>query len=274
MTSGTVEINGEKLYYEIGGEGETLVLCHAGFVDSGMWDNQWSVLTQQYRVIRFDARGYGKSAKATGPVCRRDDAYQLLKQLGVERAILIGCSMGGEMVIDMTLEHPELVSALLAISATPSGFQMQGEPPPYMMEMVDAVQKGDLQRASELQIRIWVDGPFREPDQVNPLVRQRAAAMNRIMLKNETFAIADLQPLNPLNPPAVGRLGEITVPTLIIAGELDAPEIVRAADVLQAGIPGAKKVILSNAAHVPSMEQPEVFNQTILNFLATVQAPT
>src|SRR5258708_2448554 len=238
------------------------------------WDNQWSVLTQQYRVIRFDARGYGKSAKATGSVCRRDDAYQLLKQLGVERATLIGCSMGGEMVIDMTLEHPELVSALLAISATPSGFQMQGEPPPYMMEMVDAVQKGDLQRASELQIRIWVDGPFREPDQVNPLVRQRAAAMNRIMLKNETFAIADLQPLNPLNPPAVGRLGEITVPTLIIAGELDAPEIVRAADVLQAGIPGAKKVIPSNAAHVPSMEQPQVFKQTILNFLATVQTPT
>ena len=274
MRSGTADIDGGKLYYEIDGEGETLVLCHAGFVDSGMWDNQWSVFTQHYRVIRFDGFGYGKSSKATGPVCRREDAYQLLKQLGVERAILVGCSMGGEMVIDMALEHPELVSALIAVSATPSGFQMQGQPPRYLMEMIEASQQGDLQRASELQIRIWVDGPFREPDQVNPLVRQRASAMNRIPVKRGTWAVADLQPLNPLNPPAVGRLSAINVPTLIIASALDDPEILRAADVLQAGIPGAQKVILSNAAHVPSMEQPEVFNQTILTFLATAHAPT
>ncbi len=268
ITSGTVNVNGGSLYYEIAGEGESLVLCHAGFVDSGMWDSQMEAFTQHYRVIRFDARGFGKSDRATGSVCRRDDVYQLLKQLQVAKAILLGCSMGGENVIDLALEHPEMVSALIAVSAVPSGFQMQGAPPRYLMEMIAASQAGDVERASELQIRIWVDGMYREPEQVDAKVQAKAAAMNRIPVQNATAAVADMQPLNPLNPPAVTRLKNIHVPTLLIAGALDHPEIIRAQDEMQAAIPNAQKVIIPDTAHVPNMEQPEIFNRAVLDFLS------
>lgn len=271
MTTGYAEIGGGKLYYEMAGEGDTLMLCHAGFVDSGMWDEQWDDFTRHYRVIRFDMRGYGKSDKATAPLSRRDDLYRLLKHLNVDRAHLLGCSMGGENVIDLTLEHPEMVQSLIPVSATPSGFEMQGAPPPNVLEMMEAVQKGDLKRASELQIRIWVDGMYRQPEQVDSRVRKRAAEMNWIPVSNGTWAVADMQPLNPLTPPAIGRLEEFKVPTLVIAGALDHPEILRAADVMTDEIKDAQKVIIQDAAHVPNMEKPTEFNKAVLGFLGGVK---
>ncbi len=122
-------------------------------------------------------------------------------------------------------------------------------------------------RTSELQNRIWIDGPFRQPEQVNPLVRQRAAEMNRIVLANGTWGKADAQLANPLNPPAVQRLNEMRVPTLIIAGGLDHPEVLRAAEVMAAAIPHAEKVIIPNCAHLPNMEQSAEFNRVVLDFL-------
>lgn len=264
---GYVDVGGGKVYYEMEGTGEPLILCHAGFVDSGMWDSQWKAFTGRYRVIRFDMRGYGKSDKATGPVSRRRDLYAVLQHLRIERAHLLGCSMGGEIVLDFMLDHPEMVSSLILVSAAPGGFQMQGEPPPHMLEMIGAVQQGDLTRASELQIKIWVDGAFRQPEQVDPHVRDQAAQMNRIALSNGTWGVADSQPLEPLDPPAIGRLHEIHCPVLVIVGALDHPEILRAADVIVAAIPGSKKVILTDCAHVPNMEKPGEFNQAVLSFL-------
>jgi pimeloyl-ACP methyl ester carboxylesterase len=267
MTTGYADIGNGKLYYEMEGEGETLVLRHAGFVDSRMWDGQWDSFTQQYRVLRFDMRGFGKSDPATGPVSRRHDMYCLLRKLGIKRANLLGCSMGGEMAIDFTLEHPEMVLSLVIVSGTPGGFEMQGEPPTQIMEMLQAIEMDDLELVSELQISLWVDGIYRNMRQVDPHVRLLAAEMNRIAVKNGTWAKADSRPLNPLNPTAVGRLAEINVPVLVIAGSLDHPEVLRGADLLANGVRGAKKVILSDTAHMPNMEKPAEFNRIVLDFL-------
>jgi pimeloyl-ACP methyl ester carboxylesterase len=137
--------------------------------------------------------------------------------------------------------------------------------------MFQAIEKGDLKRVSELQIHLWVDGIYRHTQQVDPHIRQKAAEMNRIAVENETWAKADAQPFNPLNPPAVERLSEISIPTLILVGSLDHPEILRAADLLVNKISGAKKIILSDTAHVPNMEKPAEFNQITLDFLSSVR---
>lgn len=268
--TGYVTIGDGKLYYEMAGEGDTVVFSHAGFVDSRMWNGQWDVFAQHYRVVRFDMRGFGKSDPVRGPIARREDLYALLKQLGVKQAALIGCSLSGEVILDFALEHPEMVSALVPVSAVPGGFEMQGEPPPFLMEMMTAAQQGDLDRASELQNRIWVDGMFRQPNQVDPAVRQLAGEMNRIALQNGTFAKAEMTPHNPLTPPAVTRLKEIGVPTLIIDGGLDHPEILRAAEVMATTMPNAQKVILADCAHVPNMEKAAAFNEAVMEFLRGV----
>jgi pimeloyl-ACP methyl ester carboxylesterase len=212
-------------------------------------------------------RGFGKSDLGVIPIERRRDLDRLMQQLDVPRAALLGCSLSGEVMLDFALEHPEKVAALILVSAVPGGFELQGDPPAQILEMIGAIQQGDLASASELQNRIWVDGPFRQPEQVNPAVRQRAAEMNRIALANGTWGKADVQPANPLNPPAMQRLAEIRVPTLIIAGQLDHPEILRAADVMVAAIPHAEKVIIPDSAHLPNMEQPAEFNRVVLDFL-------
>jgi len=270
MAVGYAEPGDGKLYYEIEGKGEMLVLCHAGFLDSRMWDAQWDAFTQHYRVLRFDMRGFGRSDPATGPVSRRQDFYCLLQELGIERANVLGCSMGAEMAIDFTLEHPEMVKSLIIVSGTPGGFEMQGEPPSQVLDMLQAIEQGDLERVSELQVHLWVDGIYRRSEQVDSDVRKCAAEMNRIAVENGTWAKADANPLNPLNPPAVSRLVEITVPVFVISGALDHPEILRAADLLANRIKGAKKVILADTAHVPNMEKPAEFNRLVLDFLSRV----
>lgn len=271
MTVGYIDFKDWKLYYEMEGKGEPLVLCHAGFVDSRMWDDQWDSFTQNCKVLRYDMRGFGKSDSALGPISRRQELYDLLQKLGIKHANLLGCSMGGQMVIDFTLEHPEMVSSLIIVNGIPGGFQMQGEPPSQILEMLQAIEKGDLKRVSELQIHLWVDGIYRNQQQVDPHVRQKATEMNRIAVENETWSKADSQPLNPLNPPTVERLSEIGVPTLVLVGSLDHPEVLRAADLLVNKIKGAKKVVLSDTAHVPNMEKPTEFNQIILDFLGSMR---
>src|SRR5260370_40392265 len=115
--TGYINVGDGKLYYEIAGEGETLVLVHAGFVDSRMWDDQWAEFTKRYRVIRYDMRGFGKSDPATAPVSRHQELCDLFDALHVENAYLLGCSMGGQVALDFTLENPEHVSALMLVSA-------------------------------------------------------------------------------------------------------------------------------------------------------------
>lgn len=264
---GYIEIDGSRLYYETAGTGDPVVLSHAGFLDSRMFDGIWEPLARQYRVIRYDMRGFGKSDPVTGPVCRRDDLARLLGHLGVTGAHMVGCSVGGEISLDLALEHPDLARSLTLVDSTPGGFDMQGEPPRYLFEMFEAVQNGDVDRASELQIRIWIDGQFREPEQMDKELRKKALEMNRIPVTGKTFFISDIQPACPLAPPAVTRLETVQCPALIVAGSLENPEVLRAAELMAGSIPNAQKVIMEGCAHVPSFEQPEKFLACLQDFL-------
>src|SRR5258708_27831482 len=221
-----------------------------------MWDAEWDGFAQEYQVIRFDMRGYGKSDPAQRSRNRTDALLQLLGLRNSERAALMGCWFGGTIMVDFVLEHPEMVSALITASSAPSGFQVQGDPPPLVLEMVTASQRGETARVSELQLRLWVDGPYRQPQQVNPLVRERAAEMNRIPVGLNTWLVADSHPLDPLDPPAIGRLSTIHTPALIMAGALDDPEVLRAAGVMTDAIKGAEKQLFSQRAHIPHIEEP------------------
>ena len=263
--SGILDVSdGGRLYYEVAGQGHGLVLAHAGVADLRMWDEQFEAFAEHYRVIRYDMRGFGRSELGTGTFLHREDLDVLLDHLQVERAYLIGCSHGGEVVIDYTLEHPERVAALITVNASLSGFEMQGEPPPQLLEMMPAFERGDLERVAELQCQLFIDGPQRTPEQSNQAVRARMREMTLNMLKNSAFLHGD-QPA--LAPPAAQRLDEILTPTLVIAGDYDNPEILRIADIIAAGVSGAQKVLIHEAAHLPSMEKPDEFNQVVLEFL-------
>lgn len=270
IITGNLDLGDGALYYEVVGEGETLLLSHAAFLDGRMFDALMSALSQRFRVVRYDMRGYGRSGVVTGPVCRREDVSRLLDHLNITRAHMVGCSNGGEILLDLALEQPERVASLTMVCSTPSGFEMVGEPPRYLYEMFGAIQAGDIDTANELQIRIWLDGMYREPDALPVDLRAKALMMNRIPVSQNTFLIGDMQPVNPLTPPAITRLSEVACPVLVVVGDLDHPEILRAADEVVAGVRDGRKVVMTGAGHVPSYEQPEHFCEVLLDFLGAV----
>ncbi|MEL6272299.1 MAG: alpha/beta hydrolase [Chloroflexota bacterium] len=269
-SNGYLETNDGKLYYETAGTGVPIVMLHAGFLDRRMFDAQWAILAQNYRPIRYDMLGFGKSGAATRPVCRRENLLLLLDHCGVEAAHIVACSMGGTVALDFALEHSSRVRSLTLVDATPSGFEMQGAPPSLMMEMFGALQQGDVDAASELQIRIWLDTPTRVPADIDSELRRRALGMNRIAVERQTALVADAQPVCPLEPAAVSRLSEVTCPALIVTGVLDHAEVQRAATMMAETMPGAHHVTIEAAGHVPSFERPDVFNVQLTKFLSAL----
>lgn len=269
-TKSYLNLGDGELYYETAGRGVPLILTHAAFLDGRMFDAIWEQLAEHFRVIRYDMRGFGKSSPVTGPLCRRNDLDRLLTHLNVTHAHLVGCSLSGQIGLDLALEQPQRFKSLTLVGSTPSGFQLQGEPPRYLMEMFAALQSGNFDLANELQIRIWLDGEHREAGQVDTTLRKNALEMNRIPVTQNTFFLSDMQPANPLDPPAITRLESVTCPTWIVAGALDNSEVLRAADEMVKRIPNARKTIIESTAHVPSYEQPDVFVKLLLNFLSRI----
>lgn len=267
--SGYVDVGGAQLYYEVAGQGHPLVFVHAGICDCRMWEQQFGFFAQYFRVVRYDMRGYGKSTPVSqSDFAHRQDLYYLLRHLGIDHAYFVGCSMGGSTLIDFALDYPLMVAALVLVGSRPNGFVRESAyVPPQWDDVVASFKAGNLERASELEVQIWVDGPKRKPGDVPAAIRDLVREMNMIALQNEKRE----QGINrPLEPAAVRRLEEIRAPVLAIAGELDDPDVVRAAHVMRERIHGAQIALMPDTAHVPNMEHPEAFNRLVLDFLQGV----
>jgi pimeloyl-ACP methyl ester carboxylesterase len=262
--SGTAEVNGARIYYEVAGEGEPLVLVHAGIADSRMWDGQIDAFADGYKVVRYDMRGFGRTGMVDGPFSHHEDLRGLLDFLALNRVHIVGCSMGGGTVLDFALEYPERVGNLVLVGSAIGGFDPDFGPPKEWDELVAADEAGNLERISELEVRMWVDGPGRSPEDVEASIRDLVREMNLIALQNEATELGDEW---ESEPPAADRLPDIQAPTLLMIGDEDQPRIFAAADLLEKELPNVRKVIMHGTAHVPNMEHPGEFNRVVLDFL-------
>lgn len=262
--TGFATIDGARIYYEVAGEGQPLVLLHAGICDSRMWDDRFAAFAERYRVVRYDLRGFGRSRMVAGLYAHRRDLLDLLDHLGIVRAHLVGCSMAGGVALDFAIEHPERVSALVLVGAAVGGHQLSGDPPPRWAALAAAEQAGDLERVAELEVAIWVDGAGQRLARVPAALREKVREMNPQALRTPP----GLGQEERLDPPAAGRLGEVRTPPLAIIGDLDQPGFIVRSDLLANGIPGARRAVMVGTAHLPSMERPTEFNRLVLDFLA------
>ena len=260
--AGFAEVNGTRIYCEIAGAGKPVVLVHTGITDCRMWDEQFGVLAREFTAVRYDMRGYGRTAAVKGSFSHHLDLAALLEHLGIARAAFVGNSMGGRTIIDLALERPDAVSALVAVAPALSGYASSSADPPQWSEALVAYEQGDLERVAEYEVQIWVDGPQRGPDQVSASVRDRVRQMDLIPLAQPDDLGED--PL--LDPPAAGRLYEIRAPMLLIVGEFDHPSALEQSAFIAEHVPQAQRVIMPTA-HLPSMERPDEFNEIVLAFL-------
>lgn len=263
--SGYAPVNGTRLYYEIMGQGHPLLFIHAGIADCRMWDPQWEALADRFTLVRFDLRGFGRSEQPGVPCSLTDDLSSLLAYIGIDRPFVVGCSMGGKVAIDFALEYHEDVAALVAVGAGLSGFRHTDPNTLAQWEAIDAaVAGGNQAEAVELEVRMWVDGVGRAPEDVPTSARERVREMDLALIQRNDPELETKE----IEPPAIGRLGEIAIPTLIVVGGHDQPGVRETAEILAKGIKGARKVEWPDTAHVPNLEVPDRFNSLLMEFLA------
>jgi pimeloyl-ACP methyl ester carboxylesterase len=258
-----VTINGARIHYERSGKGFPLLLIHAGIADSRMWEPQAKAFANEFDMIRPDMRGFGESELPPAPYSTRADIIALLDHLGVDRAHVVGCSMGGTVAIDLTLENPDRVAKLVLVGSGVSGSNL-GEADSALFADVEAADKaGDIDAVNRAEVRLWVDGPRRPEGSAPAAVRELVLDMNGRSLQSDWASAAH----QSLEPPAIERLEAITAPTLVIVGDEDLPHAAANAEVITSRIPDSRSVIITGAAHLPSLEHPEEFNRVVLDFL-------
>jgi 3-oxoadipate enol-lactonase len=265
--SGFVEADGGRIYFEVEGDGHPLLLIHGGLGSLRMWDEQVPFFAERYRVIRYDTRGLGRTETDDVEFTNRGDAAAVLDHVGASSAHVVGQSRGGVIALDLTLDRPDRVDALVSVAGGIGGYEPElpdGVEPPPWDEMERLWEAKDWDALAELETQVWVDGWGQPQDRVEAGIRRRVQDW---ILANYGADIAEGKP-QPLEPPAAERLAEVRVPTLVMIGVADEPGGVIAERHLAASVPGAQVVEFPGVAHMIQLEEPERFAQLVLDFLA------
>ena len=268
VETGYADVDGGRLYYETSGKGPALVLIHAGFLDSRMWDIQFQLFSENYRVIRYDVRGFGKSDVAQTKFSDYKDLRRILDHLEAKTASLVGVSNGGRIASDFAVEYPSMVDHLVLVSPGMSGYKFSGPEEEKLWEEFDkqmkpqeeADREGRAADAVEIDVTAWAPA-------------QTLANRERItQIAMDNFHVHVENPWKlqvPPEPRTWERLSNIRVPTLLIIGDRDVPAQILMVDNIHTHIPGSKKVLIQGGDHIVNMSKPDEFNRTVLEFLRT-----
>jgi 3-oxoadipate enol-lactonase len=258
-----LDIEGTRLAYDETGAGAPLVLVHPAIADRRMWDPVVPLLAGAFRVIRYDARGFGDSPAANGPFAHWRDLAGVIRSLDAAPARLIGVSMGGGTVLALAAQQPDLVERMVVVAP---GIEVS-EPSPAMIAFWDAedaaLERDDLDEASEIYVRMWLDGPMQASSEVDPAVRSLVFVMQRRAFELANPDSVEERPAEPLRL----RLPSIAAPMLVMVGELDQPDSRAVSQEVAAAAADARFVSMPGVAHLPPLEAPEAFVELVRPFL-------
>jgi 3-oxoadipate enol-lactonase len=258
----TIEANGTRLYYELTGPStvETIIFIHHFTLDARMWDEQWNEFRQRYRVLRYDARGFGRSGAITGPYSIREDLRALMDALGIQRAHLVGHSMGGRYAIDFALDYPTRVRTLIVSDPSISGEPFSAGFSKEFGHALDAGRTGAVDEAK----RRWLATSLFSATRQRPEVMRRVSEMVA-SYSGWHFRYAD--PAAQTQPPATDQLGRLRVPMLVIVGERSIADFHSFGDKLQREAPVVRRVTLREVGHMSNMESPAAYNRAVREFI-------
>jgi 3-oxoadipate enol-lactonase len=257
---GRVRVDGAELYYEVGGEGQPLVLLHDGLLDRRVWDDQFAAFARLYRTIRYDRRGYGKSSVPDRSFSDVSDLYRLLRHLGTDEAYLLGISNGGKVALEFSLEHPGMVAALVLVGSSLGGYRLSEEKQRRVSEILSVARE----LGAEAGVEAWMEDPFYPPAQDNPAARER---VRRIAGENLPRLLSTPDLREEPNPPTIESLSRIVAPTLIVVGERDDSDNREIASILASWLPRSEKKVFAGCGHLVNLELPEEFYSVVADFL-------
>ena len=257
--TGYVNVDGGKLFYEVAGKGENIILLHDGMVNCYIWDEQFQILAENYRVIRYDRRGYGKSTDPREKYSHIDDLNQVFLQLKVDKAIIFGMSSGGGLAINFALTYPEKTKGLVLVGSVVSGFGYTS----HMDTRGGNFNRSKFSDPVKLRKYFVLDDPYE-------IYSGNIKAKEKVMSLLPYFGRDNTVPTKPPEKIAVKCLSEIKVPTLILVGEYDIPDVHAHAGVINAGIKNSRREIIPKSGHLIPVEQPGLFNEAVNNFLTNL----
>jgi 3-oxoadipate enol-lactonase len=267
----SVAVPGGRLHVIDRGDGPPIVLLHAGIVDSRAWEPVATRLAAAgFRVVAFDRRGTGHSITDDIDFSHRDDVRRVMDALSVDRACLVGNSIGGQIAVDVAVESPDRVAALVAVAANVGGFEPEPTPEEATLfeEMERLEEHGTPEDIAAFDLRLWVDGPGQPVTRVAPAIHDLAGVMARQAADPSRVRGRPV----PLRPRAAERIGALTMPVLAIAGELDVSDVPATARWLETTVPGARALILPDVGHLVGLEAPERLADATVAFLRTLPA--
>jgi pimeloyl-ACP methyl ester carboxylesterase len=256
---------GGRLWYEAKGQGSPVVLLHDGLVSSAGWDGPFDSLSQSFRVIRYDRRGFGRSEAPKGPYSDVDDLNAVFEALRIGRATLVGCSNGSKLAVDYTLAHPDRVEALVLVGPVISGLPYSEH---FLRRGMVNYRPMFQEKSREKLIEAWVQDPYL----TDPHDAEARTRLRELLTKSPGPLTATFPESRPPDRPAAGRLAEIHVPTVILVGESDIPDVHAHAGVLEAGIHGARRKIVRGIGHLVQLEQPTAITREVLLLLRPEEA--
>lgn len=270
-TTYNVPVKDGLLAYRDHGRGECILLLHAGIADSRMWLPQIGALTKTFRLIMPDLRGFGASLLPDSRFSHVEDLYALCEMLDVGPVVLVGASFGARIAFEFTRAHPELVKSLVLSAPVLRDFEPEGILVEFNTAEDRLLDAGEIEAVTELNLRTWLDGPFRQPNEVEPVLRSSIAEMQRLAFSIPVPENVELSwPASPANPAG----DELKCPILVIVGALDHPQVLNHARELSGRLPAAHLQIVPGTGHLPSSEEPAIFNQLLLDFLSAARTQT
>jgi 3-oxoadipate enol-lactonase len=255
-----IKSNGIELNYVVEGSGPWVVMSHSLACDLSMWDEQAAALRRNFKVLRFDTRGHGRSDAPAGEYTLEMLAYDvhgLLQGLGVDRCHWIGLSMGGMIGQTFALKFPGVFTSLVLADTTS---RYAPEALPLWQGRIKTAQEKGMEPLVEPTLARWFTEPFRKS---SPQVTARVSAMIRGTPVAGYVGCCHAIPKINLTQ----RLKEISCPSLVVVGEQDAGTPVEMAREIHAALPGSELVIIPSASHLSNMEQPAAFTRALATFL-------
>lgn len=243
------------------GTGDPIVFIHGGLVTSAIWDRQIAHFSRGFRAIAYDLRGNGESDLPTAPFSHTADLKAILDALGIERATIAGCSAGGGIAIDFALEYPASVERLVLLTPSIGGFRY-----PFGMTLRTighAINYGrfGLEKAAEL----FIENPYWSF--FVPRTEDGKKEFRKAFLANSRMYQGRQGLSRAAKPAAIGRLGEIRAPTLLIVCDRDSDFNLRAGIIASERIPGVTVKMIPGCGHLPNVEAPDETNRLIGKFI-------
>ena len=263
--------NGIVTSYEDDGDGEPVVLIHGHSLDKRMWGYQVPALVEAgFRAVRHDVRGHGRTMVPPKGYTWENyatDLAELLDHLNVERAHVVGLSMGGGIALQFALDYPERVLSLTLVDSALPGFGYSDAIGNTIQALRAAVEAEGVWPAFQ---RLWLTHPLFDGVRARPEAYALVEEMVRGFQAPEYVRRGGeaAEPEAAPAPPIIDRLGEISARTLVVVGENDIDDFRLIAEILAGTIPGARQVVLPGCGHMVPMEDPDAFNRLLLDFLS------